>query len=96
MKRTNYRQKSSFRLAIVLFLVFFLFSVSATAFHHHKDGFFHNDCPLCITGNLFYMSYQNCSFDNVSLTVADIDLPHEPIIIGSVYVTHVSLRGPPA
>ena len=95
MKEIKYRQKSGFRLAIVL-LILFLFSVSASALHHHTDGFSHDDCPLCIAGNHSYISCQNCSFGNVSLTVADMDLPREPLFYGPVYVTHISLRAPPA
>jgi hypothetical protein len=96
MKQTKYRKKSSFRLAIVLLLAFFLFSVSASALHHHTNGLSHDDCPLCIAGNHSYMSCQDCSFGNVSLTVANMDLPHEPLFYGTVYVTQISLRAPPA
>jgi len=96
MKQIKDRQKSIFLLAIALFLVIFLVSVSASGLHHHKDGFAHNDCPLCIAGNQLYKSCQNCPYGNVSLTVTDIDLPQEPLFYGSVHVTHTSLRAPPA
>jgi hypothetical protein len=96
MKRTKYGQNSGFRWASVFILALFLIFISAVAFHHHQEGFTHNDCPLCIAGNHFYMSCQNCSFGNVSLTVADVDLPREPLFYGSAYVTCISLRAPPA
>lgn len=96
MKRTNYIRKNNSRLTVVLFLILFLFSVSASALHYHGDGFSHNDCPLCIAGNHLYTPYQDCSFGNVFLTVADMDLPLEPLLYGSVYVTHSPSRAPPA
>jgi hypothetical protein len=95
IKQIKYSQKSIFQLALVLLLVF-LFSVSVSALHHHTDGFPHDNCPLCIAGNHVYVSYQNYSPGNVSLAVADMDLLQEPLFYGSVYVTHISLRAPPA
>jgi hypothetical protein len=97
MKRTQNRQKSSFRFRMVLFLAIFLVALAASALHHHNtDGFVHKDCPFCIAANHSPMAHQSGSCDSVAIAVTEMDLPQEPLFYGSVYVTYISSRAPPA
>lgn len=73
MIRSCLYRKFVFSLAVLI-----LASVAVIGIHHHDDGSFHSDCPICITGG--FLSFTNlpdtATFSVLSL-VSSTDLPAE-------------------
>ena len=81
----------------LLFVVLFLFSSLAEAFHHHSDGADHLDCPIC-----FATHHQ--SDTGFALPCHDIQrditetpyLRHATDYIAETFFTPANNRAPPA
>jgi hypothetical protein len=92
-ERTIFTQKTG-RIAF-LFLLLFVLSTFVTAFHHHKDGCDHPDCPVCVAAHHHSAARVGVfSFENPQ-PIIENGTPSVPLCYKPIRVALLLSRAPP-